>query len=438
MTHRSRLIVMVAACVVFAVSPARAEDPPPPNVVLIISDDQAWTDYGFMGHEHIRTPHLDRLASQSRLFTRGYVTDSLCRPSLATIVTGLYPHQHGIVGNDPTGRQGSPESHARRERMISRIDRLATLPKLLAERGYVSHQSGKWWEGNWRRGGFTAGMTRGFPEKGGRHGDDGLTIGREGLGPVTDFIDRAVEDGKPFFVWYAPFMPHTPHNPPQRLLEKYRDKTDSLHIARYWAMCEWFDETCGELLAHLDQRGVAENTLVVYVTDNGWIQEPNAPRYAERSKRSRYDGGLRTPIMLRWPSRITPKRDEQTLASSIDLAPTILRAAGIAAADLPPDLHGVNLLDAGALAKRDRIFGAIYEHDVVDVERPAASLLQRWVIQRRWKLIVPHAPRVEGEVELYDLIADPHERDNRAASEAQRVQRMTEQLDAWWSPGGSE
>ena len=79
---------------------AAAADPPP-NVVLIISDDQAWTDFGFMGHKQIRTPHIDKLAAESLTFTRGYVCDSLCRPSLATIVTGLYPHQHGIVGNDP-------------------------------------------------------------------------------------------------------------------------------------------------------------------------------------------------------------------------------------------------------------------------------------------------------------------------------------------------
>ena len=252
----------------------------PPNVVLIISDDQAWTDYGFMGHPHVQTPRLDRLASESLTFTRGYVPSSLCRPSLATIITGLYAHQHRLVGNDPAPTDGAGTDAANlaqrdpalRAEMIAHIDRVPTLPKLLAEQGYVSFQSGKWWEGNYRRGGFTEGMTRGFPAPGGRHGDDGLAIGREGLQPVLDFIRRATRDNKPFFVWYAPMLPHAPHTPPARLVQKYQPLSDSLPIARYWATCEWFDETCGQLLDFLDQHELRQNTLV-RVRDRQWLDQ---------------------------------------------------------------------------------------------------------------------------------------------------------------------
>src|SRR5690606_33882598 len=101
-----------------------------------------------------------------------------------------------------------------------------------------------------------------------------------------------------------------------------------IHTARYWAMCEWFDETCGTLLDHLDTRGLTENTLVIYVTDNGWIQDPEAPSYAPRSKRSPYDGGLRTPILIRWPAKLAPTRIEKPV-SSLDIAPTVLRACGL-------------------------------------------------------------------------------------------------------------
>jgi uncharacterized sulfatase len=240
----------------------------PPNVVMMISDDQSWTDFGFMGHDTIKTPNLDRLASQSAVFPRGYVPSSLCRPSLATLMTGLYPHQHKISGNDP------PAGTDRAE-MLRHIRRLPTLPRLLAKQGYVSHQSGKWWEGSHQLGGFTAGMTHGDPKRGGRHGDEGLTIGRQGLQPIFDFVDSAGE--KPFFLWYAPFMPHTPHTPPKRLLDKYTAPEKSIHIARYQAMCEWFDETCGQLLDYLDKKNLADNTLVVFVTDNGWIQQTDAP-----------------------------------------------------------------------------------------------------------------------------------------------------------------
>ncbi len=141
-----------------------------PNIVLILSDDQAWTDYGFMGHPVIQTPRLDELAARSAFFPRGYVPTSLCRPSLATIVSGLYAHQHRIIGNDPSPAgidSQSPKYAEMRESMIARFDNVPTLPKILGQRGYSSFQSGKWWEGSYRRGGFTHGMTRGFPEPNG-------------------------------------------------------------------------------------------------------------------------------------------------------------------------------------------------------------------------------------------------------------------------------
>jgi arylsulfatase A-like enzyme len=175
----------------------------PPNIVLIISDDQAWTDYGFMGHEAIQTPHLDTLATQSVVFRRGYVPTALCRPSLMTLVTGHYAHRHGVTGNDPSPKYADRNSalyEERRATLISYIDKFETLPELLAERGYLSHQSGKWWEGSFTHGGFSHGMTRGFPEPGGRHGDDGLKIGREDLQPIEEFINLAVDKHKPFFL----------------------------------------------------------------------------------------------------------------------------------------------------------------------------------------------------------------------------------------------
>ena len=230
----------------FGLSTLSAADQP--NIVLILSDDQAWTDYGFMGHDAIKTPHLDRLASRSAVFKRGYVPVALCRPSLMTLISGLYPHVHHVTGNDPSpllAEKNSTEYNQLRADLISNIDKHPVLPKLLAQQGYLSHQSGKWWEGDPKRAGFTAGMTRGFPKPGGRHGDDGLKIGREGMDPVFKFIDQAVEKKKPFFLWYAPFLPHSPHNPPARILKKYQKEGRPESIAKYYAMCEWFDETCG-------------------------------------------------------------------------------------------------------------------------------------------------------------------------------------------------
>ena len=415
---------------------------PPPNVVMIISDDQAWGDYGFMGHPHIQTPHLDQLAKESLTFTRGYVPDSLCRPSLVSIITGLYPHQHGIVGNDPprpevmvkAGQRGHthPAYLPRRAAYIDKIDPLDTLPEMLGKQGYASLQTGKWWEGNYSRGGFTAGMTHGDFQRGGRHGDEGLTIGRQGLKPVAEFLDQCQTQSQPFLVWYAPFLPHTPHTPPQRLLAKYRSKTDSLPLAKYWAMCEWFDETCGDLLGMLDDRGLSENTIVVYVCDNGWINDLQQSRYAPRSKRSPNEGGIRTPIMVRFPGKVTPRLETKQLASSIDLVPTIL---ALADQDVPASLPGINLCDQQAVENRQAIFGEIFEHDVVDMEDEVASLKYRWVIDGDWKLIQPYQPHLpSAKAELYNLADDPHEDHDLVAAHPDKVAQLRQQLDAWWNP----
>lgn len=416
----------------------------PPNVVMIISDDQAWTDYGFMGHPDIRTPHLDRLASESVVFPRGYVPTALCRPSLVTLITGHYAHTHGVTGNDPSPKYAERNSQLykqRRARLISYLDRFQTVPEILGQRGYLSHQSGKWWEGNYRHGGFTHGMTRGFPQPGGRHGDDGLKIGREGMEPVAGFVADAVSQNKPFYLWYAPFMPHTPHTPPERILKKYRQEGRPETIAKYYAMCEWFDETCGQLLEILEQNGQRKNTLIVYVCDNGWIQSPTSRGYAPRSKQTPYEGGIRTPIMFSWPGHLKPARRDE-LVSSIDIVPTVLAATG---ATVPEELPGLNLLDEMAEQKpieRERIFGEGFAHDIADIDNPEASLLYRWTIEGRWKLLLTYDgevnryqsthPRDEKRPQLFDLIADPHEEKNLAGEYPEIVARLARHIENWY------
>ncbi len=417
----------------------------PPNIVFILSDDQAYTDYGFMGHPLIKTPNLDKLAASGAMFTRAHVPTALCRPSLATLATGLYTHQHKISGNDPSpalAKPDTPKYDALRERLISHIDAQPTLPKLLAEKGYLSFQCGKWWEGPYQRGGFTHGMTRGFPNKGGRHGDDGLKIGREGLQPVFDFVDHAQAEKKPFYLWYSPLLPHSPHNPPERILAKYRGKVDSLEVAEYYAMCEWFDETCGQLLDYLDQKGLTQNTLVYYICDNGWIQDPASNGYAPRSKQSPYEGGTRQPILLSWPGVIKPGQRDDPM-SSVDLVPTLLSAAG---ARIPENLPGMNLMPLlrdGKKLERDAVFGEGFDHDVANVDKPEDSLLYRWVIEGKWKLLLTYDgklspryasshPRTEKRPQLYDLDADPQENTNLAKTNPEVVKRLADRIAAWW------
>jgi arylsulfatase A-like enzyme len=396
---------------------------PPPNIVMILSDDHGWRDYGFMGHPQARTPNIDRLAADSLLFTRGYVPSSLCRPSLASIMTGLYPQQHLITGNDPPGNARDPQLRAS---MVSLFKQSKTIVGELSAAGYVSHQSGKWWEGECTCCGFTECMSHGDVARGGRHGDVGLQIGRQTMQPVFDFVDRA--GGKPFLLWYAPMMPHQPHNPPERLLRKYAGLP--VAQAKYLAMIEWFDETVGQLTAYLDKKGLSENTLIVYVADNGWVQlEGQQSLFATRAKLSPYDAGLRTPIFFRWKGHIQPRRDDKTLVSSIDIAPTLVAAAG---RKPPATWPGIDLRDEKKRAARKAVYGANFMHTAADIAKPAANLKYRWVVQGNWKLIVPYA--ANDAVELFDLAADPGETTNLAAKRPDLVTDLTKALNQWWRP----
>ncbi|WP_209332505.1 sulfatase family protein [Lunatimonas salinarum] len=412
-----------------------------PNIIYILSDDQSWNDYGFTGHPHIETPHIDKLAADGLTFTRGYVTAPLCSPSLASIITGLYPQQHRITGNDPKFSFNGPryqrdwmEARARLYRdYLDEFQKHPTVPMLLQKLGYLSFQSGKWWGGHWKEGGFTHGMTHGDPSRGGRHGDEGLKIGREGMDPIYDFIDEAVEQKRPFFVWYAPFLPHSPHTPPDSLLQKYLPKAPSKAIASYWAMCEWLDVTVGQLLGKVDDMGLTDNTLVVFVTDNGWIQDPNKPNvYAPGSKQDPQDMGIRTPIIYKWPKKIAPRMDTQHVSSSIDIVTTTLAAVGLAPLST---MQGINVMDEKAVRKRKMIFSLDFAHDMAGVDQPGKTLESTMVITTPWKLIVPGGANTQNqEVLLYDIVKDPTEQQNLAAQNPKVVNKLRKEMAAWWNP----
>ncbi|WP_339921920.1 sulfatase [uncultured Cyclobacterium sp.] len=410
-----------------------------PNIIYILSDDQSWNDFGFTGHPHIETPHIDKLAAEGHTFTRGYVTAPLCSPSLASIITGLYPYQHGITGNDPEfnfeGKRYNNDWQIARSRLykdyLDEFQKHPTIPMVLKKLGYLSFQAGKWWGGNYKEGGFTHGMTHGDPSKGGRHGDEGLKIGREGMDPIFDFMDHAIEAEKPFFVWYAPFLPHSPHNPPDSLLQKYLPLAPTKSVASYWAMCEWFDITVGQLLDRVDEKGLSDNTLVVFVTDNGWIQDPNVPnKYVEGSKQAPQDMGIRTPIIYKWPGKIKPKMDDTNLTSSIDMAVTTMAAVGL---EPLSDMQGINIMDKKALKNRKVIYSQDFAHDMKGVDAQEETLESRILITSPWKIIVPGVANEDTQkVLLYDILKDPLEENNLADKHPEVVKKLTASLDDWW------
>ena len=436
-----RRLLFMWACVLM-VAQLHAEERP--NIVLILGDDQAWDDYGFLGHDAIQTPKLDAFAAESLVYDKGYVASPLCRPSLATLVTGLFPFDHGIPGNDVKGYKNRETAD---KPIRDSFHKVPSIIRKLVDSGYLAHQSGKWWEGSYQEGGFTHGMTHGDNARGGRHGDEGLTIGREGMEPITDFIDEAVEKKKPFFVWYAPFLPHTPHNPPERLLNKYKQAGRAMDVAKYYAMCEWFDETCGELLGYIDKKGLKENTLVIYICDNGWAakstnaKDPNQRRFghfALRSKGSPFQAGIRTPIMVRWPRNVNAERATD-FAHSIDVVPTIAAAAGV---EMPDNLPGIDLTDRDAIAKRKIVFGVVNSVHTMTPGKRDGTLQYLWAIEGDWKLILRYKGLATDKwarvndwdrvpVRLYNLKDDPKEKTNLAKEKPELVEALTKKIESW-------
>ena len=444
-----------------------------PNIVMIISDDQTYTDFGFMGNTQVQTPNLDRLAAQSARYVNGYVPSSVCRPSLVTLLTGLYPHQHGVHFNHPppgfakltkSPEIGKQEFDELRERATSFVKQVPTLPRLLAANGYRCFQTGKYWEGHWRHAGFTEGMTTAEPS-GGKYGDKvlvngdvvahgngdhGLAIGRETMQPIDDFIDDCGD--VPFMVWYAPFLPHTPHDSPKEYFDRYEGQNDlPKHRVPYYAAISQFDDTVGDIVEAVERRGLARNTLFLFVVDNGW--EPDANRYiasqnewdhTKRSKRAPFDYGLRTPILIRWDGETRPVTHTE-LVSSIDIVPTLLSATGITADDVA--LPGVNLMPSargeGALSAGRAVFGEIYPGDATTFKNPDRDIAYRWVRQGNLKLITIHprgkAPAwndyLRGDA-LFDVAADPEEVHNLIdlPAYASNVLHLRSLLDSWWLP----
>lgn len=399
----------------------------PPNIVWIIADDQAYSDFGFMGHDLVRTPHLDKLASESAVFPNGYVPSSLCRASLATLITGKYAFDHGICFNNPP--EGIPHSMT-----TSFLDTQRPIPLALREGGYRSLQTGKFWEGVYTNGGFTDGMSQGT-----RHGDAGLRIGRKTMEPIRTFLAENKED--PFFIWFAPYLPHAPFDAVESYKEPFRGKGLSKREIGYYANISWLDDTVGQLMDILETSGKADNTVIMFIVDNGWLPNRDGEsfrdlqdrtlRFDARSKQSPYEGGVRTPIFVRWPGRIKPGRHDN-LISSIDFFPTTLSLAGLSR---QPDLPGRDLLpflkQQASLPPRT-VFGEIYYHDSIVLGDPKVNMTHRWARKGDWKLILND--HNQGQPELYNLVLDPQEKSNLSADpeQAMRVSAMRNEIEEWW------
>jgi arylsulfatase A-like enzyme len=437
-----RVPALVVALLFVANTHARLEPPsshavsaPTPNVVLIMMDDLGYGDLGSYGVNDAKTPNIDRLAREGVRLTDAYANGAVCTPTRAALITGRYQQRVGlewVLGIAPSDRElGLPVSGA-------------SLPALLKTNGYATGLVGKWHLG-WKP--EFGPMAHGFDEfygfLSGAHdyytsGSDGSPDLYDNMTPVepqgylTDEITRRSVSfitrhaSSRFFLEVAYNAVHWPFEPPDRPpaagsaprpLRMMPD--DSIPATRqdYVKMLERADQGVGEILAALERTGAASNTLVIFTNDNGgeWLSR-NAP--LSHRKGTLWEGGIRVPLILRWPGVLPAGRSSAQVAITMDLTATILAATGT---PTPPDYRpdGIDLLP---LLEAD---GQIRDRTLVwRIARPGRQQLA--VRSGDWKLLVDG-----GQLFLFDLAADPGERTDLAARHPDIVLRLRRVAIDW-------
>ncbi|MFT4518063.1 MAG: hypothetical protein ACI9JM_000440 [Halioglobus sp.] len=360
-----------------------------PNILLILADDLSHDHYGFAGHLQLQTPSIDALAAQSVRFPATYVS-STCRPTFATLLTGLPEHSHGVT-------------------YISgpRLGNFPTVTDRLLNAGYSSYQAGKFWEGNPSLRGFTD-----FHSFDSIFGLGSVELGRTvPLQPIFDFM---AETTSPWFIWFSPFMPHAPHDAPSEYRALYEGLGLNAATIEYFAMISWFDAVVGELL-----QGVDEDTVVIFMADNGYVQSAISEVPEPNSKISSYEHGIRTQLLIRHPSNAASQRME--LANAVDVTTTILSIAGAYHDDFP----GRALL--GPPPSESSAYGS--RSPLLFIE-PSGTLLERWIRVGDWKLVDVEV----GDDRLHNLVLDPDETINEVDTpeHSQLLLDLQNELESWW------
>lgn len=422
-----------------------------PNIVLIIGDDQGYPYFGFMGADYVHTPNMDALAASGTLFTEGYVPANHCRPSLQSLMTGTLPIDYDRTVDSLLSletsriRFDSAEAKALFEREFRHhaMKHFKTLPKFLAEKDYRSFQSGKWWEFNYKNGGFEEGMTTGWNaeqrKNGGKWfkqfmGGDGLKLARATMEPVYDFIEK--NNTNPFFIWYAPELPHYPFDAPKQYYDLYKNEDMTESAKRYYANCTWFDDGVGELQQFLKEKGEFENTLFIYVNDNGWEQNPDQEfrndslrwhNGGDKGKLSMYDQSFRTPIIFSWNGKIEPGVRKSDLIHSTDISATILDFLNI---KTPDDFFGKSfksVIENDASGLREEIIGKI-DQTRSEEDMMGKKLEGYWMRKGDWFFNWDYKNDVFS---LYDLKNDPQNNENLAAKHPALIDEFVEKIKAW-------
>ena len=440
--HRRAILALVAAAI--CVTAAAAERPP--NIVMILADDLGLNPVGAYGNPYAATPVLDRLAREGLVFTSAYAASPVCSPSRAAIMTGKSPARMQLTDFIP----GHPFPYARllqpkwRKSLNEKI-----LPHFLTDRGYATGLFGKWHVPNRYRPpqttherakphGFREAFLTEKPSVNSDPEDDAHSVDaiKE---RALDFIDR--HQHEPFFVLLAPNSIHSPVMAPAALVAKHHrrlgaDAAENNPIIA--AMMEQLDTALGEVLAKLDTLDLSRNTLVIFTSDNGGNLNDAAQTPFRGGKAQLYEGGLRVPLLMRWPGTIAAGTTSHALTSSPDFFPTLLEVSGVRIPDDEPR-DGVSLLPImrGETARSERPLVWHYPHyHTAGVHGPASAIRLG-----NWKLIhhYEHALTEHGAAdELFNLREDPSESRNLTAEEPTRTAELLAVLQQYLSDADAQ
>jgi arylsulfatase A-like enzyme len=453
MTRRNFL---TGAASLAASGEARQAGEPRPNIIFLLTDDLGWGDLGCYGNRRVQTPVLDKLARDGTRFAQFYVASAVCSPSRASFLTGRFTPRHGVVRHFRDRR-----SNVQRGLPLWLDPQQPLLPRLLRDAGYATAHFGKCHLCSSDDPASPTPDVYGFQD----HRvvvDDGDGLQRmpsgtkgwnvwEGARPsprwqewkarsnelIIDETIRFVEQNKdrPFFInsWF--FDPHAELTPTPRQMEPYKKHGSPFRI--YYGSVTDIDRQIGRLVRRLDELGLARNTVLLFSSDNGPedILIDNAEEHGvgdpgpfRGRKRSGYEGGIRVPLIVRWPNAVPAGRvDESTVFGAVDFLPTL---AGLAGAQVPPeiDIDGQGMervLKGAAMERRRPLFWDLREDTVGNPINRSPKLIVR---DGDWKLLLNAD---SGHIELYNIAANSLEVDNLAADNPEVVRRLSARLRAW-------
>lgn len=415
-----------------------------PNVLLIVTDDQGYGDFSVHGNPHLRTPNIDHLAAQSVRFDRFYV-NSFCAPTRAALLTGRWPLRTGCHG----------VTHNRESMRPSEI----TIAEALRDGGYRSACIGKWHNGEQYP--FTP-QGQGFDEAFGFNNGHWNNYFNATLlrgvrsEPTQGFISDVLTDeamkfitankAQPFFCYVSYNAPHSPYQVPDKYFDRFKSQGFDDTLAAFYSMCENIDDNVGRLLKHLESEQAAENTIVLFLTDNGGTAGVKTYNAGMRGgKTSVHEGGSRVPLFMRWPNAKWQPQLVQTLVSHIDILPTLIDLCGV---PFPqgPKVDGLSLRplleNTKAAAWPER---TLFTHNPIDESNkfPGAVRTQRYRLVCEIKGPAGGSSATANDAsaspwQLYDMLQDPGEKNDIASQHPDIVRRLSAEYDAWFVDISSE